>query len=361
MGVGPGSAGGVDDPLLFLRGDKRKSQPFESAAPTSRPRSRCFRRLLLFGRNARGRASVVTPPQFHRRLLNMVRAPSAWFDRLETPGADCRVVRPPRPLMRSTLALATLSGLVACEPKLRAGDVVCPTDASASPAATWTDPIAVPWSTSFEDQFCDYKQAAGYCYADDDASFQIVSAPRPHSGRYAAAFRVNAADPKALQARCVRQGGLPTAAYYEAWYFVPVSAAANGNWNLWYFEGGSDENSQVPLWNISLVSGPNGAPALTAYSPLDGGQRYPMRRTVAIPIARWFRIKFLLERASDATGRAALYQDETLLFDESQIVTDGPSSAVFGQWYVGNLASIRGLAPADSTIYVDDVSVSAPR
>jgi hypothetical protein len=287
----------------------------------------------------------------------MVRASSALFDRPQKPGAAAEVPRAPRQLIHLTLAFA---GLVACERKLNAGDVVCPVDASAPPIPAWTDPIAVPWSTGFEHQYCDYTQAAGYCYNDAQGSFEIVTTP-VHSGRYAAAFTVNADDPTALQARCVRQGGLPKAAYYEAWYFVPDSAAAIGNWNLWFFEGGSDEDSQEPLWNISLASGPNGAPALTAYSPLDGGQRYPMRRTVPIPIGSWFRIKFFLERASDGTGRASLYQDDTLLFDMDEIVTDGVGASAFGQWYVGNLASIGGLMPPDSTIYVDDVSVSAPR
>jgi hypothetical protein len=271
------------------------------------------------------------------------------------------VARAPRPLIRSPLALAALLGeLVACEPKLKAGDVVCPNDTSAPPVPAWTDPIAVPWSSGFENQFCDYTQAAGYCYNDAQASFEIVTSP-VHSGRYAAAFSVNAADEAALQARCVRQGGLPKAASYEAWYFVPASAAASGNWNLWYFEGGNDEDSQEPLWNVGLVSGANGALMLAVYSPLDGGQHYPMKRTVPIPIGSWFRIKFLLERATDDSGRVSLYQDDVLLFDETGIVTDGARPSLFGQWYVGNLAAIRSLMPSASTIYVDDVSVSAAR
>jgi len=74
-----------------------------------------------------------------------------------------------------------------------------------------------------------------------------------------------------------------------------------------------------------------------------------------VPIASWFHIEFRLRRAADATGEVALYQDGVLVMTLSNVVTDPSESA---GWYVGNLAN--ALAPSESTIYVDDVTVTAP-
>ena len=99
----------------------------------------------------------------------------------------------------------------------------------------------------------------------------------------------------------------------------------------------------------------NGDPELITYTPLNG-KVYPSNGAIPIPIGSWFQIELFLKRAADATGEVALYQDGTLLFDETKLVTDDSN---FVQWYVGNLSS--GLTPPVSTIYVDDVSISATR
>jgi hypothetical protein len=249
-----------------------------------------------------------------------------------------------------------LGGLSACQPKLDAGDWTCPAAQDATAPAAVSDPVAIPWSTSFEQRFCDYSQSAGFCYGDSEASYSIVTTP-VHSGRYAAAFSVNADDPGARQARCVRQGTLPTAAYYGAWYFIPALASVSGNWNLWFFQGGEDATSSLHgLWNVTLVNGSSGDLELIAYTPLGNGAIYRAAAPSPIPIGSWFHIQFFLKRARDASGQITLYQDDALLFDETNLVTDDSS---FGQWYVGNLSD--GLTPPDSTLYVDDVSISATR
>jgi len=47
-----------------------------------------------------------------------------------------------------------------------------------------------------------------------------------------------------------------------------------------------------------------------------------------------------------------LYQDGQLVLQRTSIATD---DTTFAQWYVGNFAD--ALTPADSTIYVDDVTI----
>ncbi|HEX6242688.1 MAG TPA: heparin lyase I family protein, partial [Polyangiales bacterium] len=77
---------------------------------------------------------------------------------------------------------------------------------------------------------------------------------------------------------------------------------------------------------------------------------------VPVPINTWFQLEFHLKRAADASGEVALYQDGQRLIEEKNLITDDSS---WGQWYVGNFAT--ALTPADFTLYVDDVTISATR
>lgn len=250
------------------------------------------------------------------------------------------------------VALAAAGALGACQPDLNVGEWRCAPGVDAR-IADANDPIAPEWSTGFEDQFCDYTELAGFCYAAPNASYTTVTSP-VHSGRYAAAFKVNADDPDGYQTRCVRQGELPTAAYYGAWYFVPERASDPGLWNLVHFQGG-DRSAQHGLWDISLVSRDSGELEVVVFDFLNGMARSPEPPT-PIPIGEWFHLELYLKRAADATGEVALYQDGELVIRATDLITDDSS---WGQWYVGNLA--QGLTPPDSTLYVDDVTIRSTR
>ena len=249
-------------------------------------------------------------------------------------------------------ALACVGTFAACEPELNVGEWQCaPGVDSAIPEIT--APVGLPWTTGFEDQFCGYTQLAGFCYAASNAAYTTVTSP-VHSGRLAAAFEVDADDPDGRQARCVRQGTFPTAAYYGAWYFVPERVTDPGVWNLVHFQGG-DTTAQHGLWDISLVTGASGELEVVLFDFLSGMGRGPEPPT-PIPIAEWFHLELYLRRAADATGEVALYQDGELLIQATDLITDDSS---YGQWYVGNFAD--GRTPAGSKLYVDDVTIRATR
>jgi hypothetical protein len=251
------------------------------------------------------------------------------------------------------LALSLLCGLAGCRPELDAGEWVCGEASGGAPAIG--DPVAVPWSTGFEDRFCDYQLPAGFCYEDGDASYEIVTST-VHSGRRAAAFRVNTeGGAERQQARCVRQGELPTAAYYGAWYFIPAAAETDGKvWNLFHFQGGDDVTDRLHnMWDVSIMEGPDEDLQLVVYTPRVP-RGFVADEPTPIPIGRWFHIEMFLKRAADETGRVALYQDGELLFEAADLVTDDAS---FAQWYVGNYSD--GMTPPQSILYVDDVSIRA--
>jgi len=227
-------------------------------------------------------------------------------------------------------------------------------DASAMPSAT--DPITVPWSTGFENRFCDYSQPSGFC--TDPPQYTIVNYPTK-SGHYAAAFNVvgdGEDGGTAQQSRCVRQGVLPKQAYYGAWYYVPTTATNHALWNLIHFQG-ADSPTAIPhgIWDVSLTNGVDGRLNLLVLRFLwPGSPAAHILNGPPIPIGSWFHIEFYLRRAKNATGRAALYQDGVLVADFPNVITDDTD---WGQWYVGNLAT--SLSPPESTLYVDDITIAS--
>ncbi|MET0790788.1 MAG: heparin lyase I family protein [Polyangiaceae bacterium] len=213
----------------------------------------------------------------------------------------------------------------------------------------------MPWSTGFEDGFCEYPKldGPGYCYGD--APYVLVSEPHRPGGKFAAEFKVIDDPQNQNQTRCVRQGELPQAAYYGAWYYIPQAPNDKSVWNLWHFQGGDDPDSQHDLWDVSLANGAQaGDWELTVLDRPSGFDNYRSADHIRIPIGSWFHIELFLKRASDATGVVALYQDGVQLFNEVNLTSD---ASKFTQWYVGDWA--HGPTPETSILYVDDVSISA--
>ena len=248
------------------------------------------------------------------------------------------------------LALAALS--LACEPKLVVGKWSCAGDDNAGGegnSAALDEPITAPWSTGFENGFCDYL-AAGFCYAAERAAYETVTTPA-HSGRFAAAFSVVADGAlDGYQTRCVRQGELPAAAHYSAYFFIPVAPSAGNNWNLLHFRGG-DGVVFHGLWDVTLAVESDGTLSVVVFDHLRQAT-LPTTGLPAVPVGAWFQLEVYLQRAADDTGAFAVYQDGALGLELLDLSTDDSS---LGQWYVGNLAA--SLTPSDNTLYVDDVSI----
>lgn len=260
--------------------------------------------------------------------------------------------------------LSTVPFAFGCEPEVLVGTWSCgatanspnpATDGGASLDGGTNDAGAAmtfPWASGFEDGFCGYAAAGGFCYKFDGA-FDLVTFP-VHSGRFAAAFTIDSTAMGGAQARCVNQGGLPAVAYYGAWYFIPSLQTNGGNWNLFHFQGGPSRDARLHyLWDVSLANDTSGNLSLMMRdfvgSVTTGDSAAP-----TVPIGAWFHLQFFMRRAADATGEITLYQDGVVAFHLVNIVTD---DSTFGQWYVGNLASMNALTPPSSTIYVDDVEI----
>lgn len=267
-----------------------------------------------------------------------------------------------RPARRSSLARAfdsrcsilLLLGSLSCRPDLIVGSWTCDDSGASVPPAEQTAPpeeLELPWHTGFEDGFCGYADPGGFCYANPDASYELVSSP-VHSGDHAAAFHIPG-DPNrdGLQARCARTGLLPEAAYYGAWFYVPAAVTSIDLWNLFHFDGnGADVHHD--LWDVSLAVNPDGT--LRAY--VFDFLRMVTREADTdgeVPVGEWFQLEVYWERATDPSGTFELYVDGNLVLSLTDLVTDDSDQ---GEWYVGSLAT--DLMPRPNTLYVDDVTIS---
>jgi hypothetical protein len=213
-------------------------------------------------------------------------------------------------------------------------------------------PLVVPWTTGFEnDDFNDWSEEdGGFCYTLGVATYSIVTTP-VHTGKYAAAFKVDPAASSPSQTRCARQGALPASAYYGAWYYVPaLETNDGGDWNLFHFQGAESPDAAVKyLWDVSLINQADGAVAPWVY---DFVNVQAHTAGPAIPIATWFHLEVRLKRSAVDTGEFTLYLDGNAILDLAGLATDDTN---WGQWFVGNYATT--LLPSPSTVYVDDVTI----
>ena len=215
----------------------------------------------------------------------------------------------------------------------------------------------IPWATGFEDGFCGYNDAKGWCYPDPGAAYTSVLSPA-HSGGRAAAFSLDTTDAGGgAGTRCAREGTFPHDAYYGAWFYLPSLPQSTNNWNLIHFQGGNGGTTGWHnLWDVTLVRNDSGGFGLTVVTALDLGRQLNQSTPPDVPTASWFHVVLRFVRAADATGEVTLYQDDQQLFDITGIATD---PYPYDQWYVGNL--VYAATPPELTVYVDDVSVSASR
>jgi Polysaccharide lyase len=264
-----------------------------------------------------------------------------------------------RSVLRECLGIAAVLALCGCsEPTLLVGELGCGENeggASSSADEPSDDDglLDAPWQTSFEDGFCGYRRDAGFCYSNPGAGYRLVTSP-VRTGPFAAAFDLDMDTSNFQhQARCVREGTLPDAAVYGAWFFIPSGASDPDNWNLVHFRGGEpgQRGPTAGTWDVTVGQSRTGELALYV-ADLRLGTRYVQQNPVALPTDRWFHLELYLKRAADPTGEVALFQDGEELIRVTEVVTDVNTLT---QWYVGNYA--LSLFPSQSTLYVDDVSI----
>jgi hypothetical protein len=183
---------------------------------------------------------------------------------------------------------------------------------------------------------------------------------RAHNGGYSAALSINAgSDGTQESAGLSRAGGLPTEAYYSAWYYLPSGVSVGTFWVTFKFRmrtNADDPNTADELFDMDLGTMPSGEMTLRLYDHRTGADRPLDVADPIVPVERWFQLEAFYRAANDNTGRLTFWLDGQQVIDMAGAPTS-PTSWV--EWDVCSVG--ENLTPSMATLYIDDCAISASR
>ena len=221
----------------------------------------------------------------------------------------------------------------------------------------------VLWTARFEgNNFLEWTTVAGGGAGPPIApSTMAVSSEHAHQGNYSANLTVFApADTTQGNASFAREGNLPIAAYYSAWYYLPRSVTVGVYWVIMKFRLRNvvdDPSSEGELFDVNLKSLNDGGMSLRLYVHQGfGGGDWPLDVVdPVVPVGDWFQLEAFYRVASDNSGRLTLWLDGKQILDK--IGPTGPTP--WAAWDVASVADV--LSPETATLYVDDCAISRTR
>ncbi len=141
------------------------------------------------------------------------------------------------------------------------------------------------------------------------------------------------------------------ALYYSVWYFFPQRYSVGLYWNVLQWKSLRPAGANDPFFILNVGNRSNGAMYFYLYN-WQSGQEFT-QSVKNIPAGQWFKVDAFYQCAGDGTGRVAIWQDDTLLFDLPNVQTryaDGDC-----QWSVNNYSN--GVSPTPAVIYIDDAAI----
>lgn len=178
------------------------------------------------------------------------------------------------------------------------------------------------------------------------------------SSRYSLALTIRGAEGQRQAARIFRWHEDLRSGYYSAWYYFPRRFEPELWWNVFQFKTRDRRGVSQSAWSLNVGNLENGAMTFYLYSSLEE-RTYdgPLTSTpLPIPVGQWVHVEAFYKRATDGTGRIAVWQDGTKIYDISGVRT---ALTDYSDWSVTNYTdSIR---PSTATIYIDDAAISTSR
>ena len=251
----------------------------------------------------------------------------------------------PRWKMETCAALAlALGALAGCGPRLDVGSDLL-------------------WTARFEgDNFAEWTgQPGGATNATPSPPNLVeVSNEHAHHGAFAAKLTIDAgSDGVQENAGLLRKGGLPSAAYYSAWYYLPHSATVGTFWVLMKLRTRAvldDPSTEAELYDLDLINMPSGEMSLMLYDHRISGAVPLAVASPVVPVGVWFQLETFYRNANDPTGQMTVWLDGRQVVD----VTGQPMGPT--PWVEWDVVSIgENLTPSMEVVYADDCAVSLTR
>lgn len=226
-----------------------------------------------------------------------------------------------------------------------------------APAELGQNPDVIWWTDHETGDFADWDRG-GYHWSAGGGSIDISTSPEPvRSGRHSLRSVVTSVATGQSSAGAARSDGLPTEAYYSAWYFFPVPITTTGYWLFFKFRAldPSDGTTKLDVWDLDVITDNSGPMRLSLYQHGTPSNQFPAPNT-SIPIGRWFQVEAFLRAARDNSGRLTIWFDGEQVFEQTDSSTM-PSSLV--EWDVGGVT--EAIVPDPATMFIDDACVSKHR
>jgi hypothetical protein len=215
------------------------------------------------------------------------------------------------------------------------------------------------WKATFEPgDFSEWTgDGQGATYRENDSLAAAVVSTPVHRGSKAGVFAVTPTASMLSISYAYRNQATPAMAYYSAWFYVSSTIAVGSYLSLVHFRGSSTGDGQkvYPLWDVNLTplgSGNLAAQLFDYVKQIDT----PQVVNVRFPLDRWVQLEILFSKATDASGRVAIWQDGTLILDHAGVTTVAND---WLQWEVGGASD--NLSPSPALVYLDDAAISLVR
>ena len=248
----------------------------------------------------------------------------------------------------ATVATATLAAatLAACDPHVPLGHVG---DAGVSRL----------WTATFEPGDLSEWTADGKggTMVANLTTKPVATTEMAHNGKYAGKATVKPSMGMVSIDYLYREQPSLTEGYYSAWFYIPGTFTVKTWLSIIHFVGSpsADGRNVFPTWDVNLYPQADGTLAAQLYDFVKQVNRQ-QPSAMAVPTSKWVHFELLLRKAADATGRIAVWQDGTPIFDVDGIPT---SENGWAEWNVGG--SSDEISPAPGYVYIDDAAISLTR
>jgi hypothetical protein len=224
------------------------------------------------------------------------------------------------------------------------------------------------WSATFEPgDLSEWESdGGGGLYVENATASPTVTTDQAHGGRYAGKSTMGptTGSPTVPSSNYFyRNQPSPGQAYYAAWFYIPSTLTVRSWMSLMHFRSSpsGDGTNIVPYWDLNLYPNrdatvlPVGALTTHFYNYLTLVNANQLV-VPSVPTDRWVHFEIMIRKATDATGRVTIWQDDVMIIDLQGVAT---ASSDWMQWDAG--ASSTDLSPATASIYVDDATISLQR
>jgi hypothetical protein len=219
------------------------------------------------------------------------------------------------------------------------------------------------WTARFETG--DFTEWTGVAGGDAQAfpmppNTLAVSNEQAHTGDFSAALTITAGSDGTQESSVLsRAGGLPTEAYYSAWYYLPYSVSVGTFWVIFKFRMRTDANDASTageLYDMDLATLPSGEMTLELYDHRTAGDLPLDVSNPIVPVEQWFQLEAFYRAANDDTGHLTYWLNGQQVVD----IAGAPTSPT--SWVEWDACSVgEDLTPQMATLYVDDCAVSRSR